>query len=133
VVLLVAFAAFLALYVVPGSWGDGLVAASLAVFAAEVMLSRSTRRLPLATGVETMIGSRAVVISSCQPAGRVQLGRESWKARCALGAGAEVGDAVIIDAVESATLVVHPAPERSLRLNAPGAPATTVPRCSHSA
>jgi membrane protein implicated in regulation of membrane protease activity len=113
VVPVVALSAFLALYVVPGGWRYGLVGAALTLMAAEVVLIRSTRRIPLAVGAETMIGSRAVVISSCQPAGRVQLGRESWKARCPFGAEADVGDAVVIESVESTTLVVRLAPKNS--------------------
>jgi membrane protein implicated in regulation of membrane protease activity len=111
VVPVVALSAFLAVYVVPGGWRYGLVGAALTLMAAEVVLIRSTRRIPLAVGAETMIGCRAVVISSCQPAGRVQLGRESWKARCT--GGADVGDAVVIESVESTTLVVRPAPASS--------------------
>jgi len=38
------------------------------------------------------------------PAGRVRFGVESWKARCA--EGADVGERLLIDSVESVTLVV---------------------------
>ena len=106
--LLVIGSVLLALYVIPGAWGWALVAAAVALTVGETVLARATQRLPLVTGVEAMIGARAVVISSCRPSGRVRYRGESWKARCAQGAEADVGDEVTIVAVENMTLTIAP-------------------------
>jgi len=66
-----------------------------------------TRRIPIAVGVETMVGRPVTAISACRPDGRVRFGSESWRARCAAGAG--VGESLVIDAVENLTLVVSSA------------------------
>jgi membrane protein implicated in regulation of membrane protease activity len=62
------------------------------------------RGIPVAAGAEAMVGRRVTVVSACRPGGRVRFGGESWKARCAEGAG--VGECLVIDAVENVTLVV---------------------------
>jgi membrane protein implicated in regulation of membrane protease activity len=111
VLIVVAPAVLLALYVIPGGWGYALVAVAVLLTTAEGLLIRSTRRIPLAAGVETMIGGRAIVLTSCRPAGRVKYRRESWKARCTGEAEADVGDTVVITSVENTTLVISPAPE----------------------
>ena len=111
--LIVAGSVLLAVYVIPGGWGYALVAVAVLLLTGEGMLIRSTRRLPPAAGIETMIGARAVVVSGCRPAGRVWYGRESWKARCANGEELDVGEAVVIESVENMTLVVTPAPTRA--------------------
>ncbi|HZQ89086.1 MAG TPA: NfeD family protein [Gaiellaceae bacterium] len=64
----------------------------------------TTRRIPVAVGPETMIGRRVKVISACRPAGRVRIGAESWKARCA--DGADVGELLVVEAVDDVTLLV---------------------------
>jgi len=92
-------------HLVPEPWGVTLVAAAIAFEVVEKgFWVRYTRRIPLAAGPEAMIGRSVTVVSACRPAGRVRFGGESWKARCAEGAG--VGERGVIDAVESVTLVV---------------------------
>jgi len=82
-----------------------LLAAGIAFELAEKgLLVWYARRIPVAVGVEAMIGRPVTVVSACCPAGRVRFGGESWKARCAEGAA--VGERLVIDAVESVTLVV---------------------------
>jgi membrane protein implicated in regulation of membrane protease activity len=111
--IVVAPAMLLALYVIPGGWGYALVAVAVLLTTAEGVLIRSTRRIPLAAGVETMIGGRAVVVSNCRPVGRVRYRRESWRARCTDGVQADVGDIVVINSVDNTTLVIGPAPEQT--------------------
>jgi membrane protein implicated in regulation of membrane protease activity len=64
-----------------------------------------TRGIPLAVGVEAMVGQPVTVIAPCRPEGRVRFGSESWKARCRDGAA--IGERLVIDAVENLTLVVR--------------------------
>jgi len=73
---------------------------------AKGIVHRRTRQLPVAVGPETLIGRRVDVIAACRPTGTVRMSSERWKARCS--EGAEVGDTVVVEAVEQLTLVVHP-------------------------
>ena len=84
----------------------------LAFFAAAItleiveksLLVLTTRRIPVSAGTEAMIGQPVKVTSACRPLGRVRMGAESWKARCDEGAG--VGERLVVEAVDSVTLVV---------------------------
>jgi membrane protein implicated in regulation of membrane protease activity len=69
---------------------------------------RLARRWRPTTGPETMVGETAVVVVPCRPSGQVRLHGELWEASCA--AGADVGEAVRITALQDLTLVVEPAP-----------------------
>lgn len=100
-------AIFLALFVLPAPWGLALVAASAAVEVAETYFwIRFSRRRRIQAGAETLIGARAVVVSSCRPAGQVRVQGELWRARCE--AGAEPGETVRIVRREGLTLWVVP-------------------------
>jgi membrane protein implicated in regulation of membrane protease activity len=68
---------------------------------------RLARRWRPKTGAEAMIGKPAQVVSRLRPDGRVHLEGELWEARSA--AGADVGDTVIVRALDGLTLVVEPA------------------------
>ena len=104
--LIVAALLLAALHVVPAPWGVALVGGAIAFEIAEKgFLVRYTRRIPLATGAEAMIGRQVTVVSDCRPAGRVSFGSESWSARCR--EGADVGDSLVIDSVENVTLMVN--------------------------
>jgi len=104
---IVAALLLLVFHVGPRSWMVALLAAAMVFELAEKgLLVWYTRRIPVAAGAEAMIGRPVTVLSACRPAGRVRFGGESWKARCAQGAG--VGERLVIDAVESVTLVVSP-------------------------
>jgi membrane protein implicated in regulation of membrane protease activity len=82
-----------------------LLGAAVAVEIVEkTILLWTTRRIPVSAGVEAMIGRPVTVVSPCRPAGRVRMGIESWKARCADGAG--VGERLVVQAVDEMTLVV---------------------------
>jgi membrane protein implicated in regulation of membrane protease activity len=93
----------LVLHALPETWGLALVASALAFELVEkTVLVAWSRRQPVAAGTEAMLGGRARVVA----AGRVRYGSESWKARCSDGP-ADVGDTVVIDAVDGLTLVVR--------------------------
>ena len=100
-----------AIFVVPPPWGPVLVGcATVWEIAEKAFWFCSTKRIPIAVGREAMIGQTVTVISPCRPEGRVQLLGERWTARCVAGAG--VGDALVIEAVEQITLVVgKPGPD----------------------
>jgi membrane protein implicated in regulation of membrane protease activity len=69
---------------------------------------RLARRWRPKTGAETMVGQTAVVVVACRPSGQVRLHGELWEASCA--AGADVGEAVRVIALDDLTLVVEPTP-----------------------
>jgi membrane protein implicated in regulation of membrane protease activity len=95
----------IALNVVPAYLGLVLVGAAVVFEVAEKgFWLWSSRRIPLAVGIETMLGRPVTAISPCRPDGRVRFGSESWMARCVTGAG--VGESLIIEGIENLTLVV---------------------------
>ncbi|HMC07143.1 MAG TPA: NfeD family protein [Solirubrobacterales bacterium] len=99
--------AVVALIVLPSPWGLVAVAAALAFEVAELALwRRFLRRYRLRTGPETMVGELAMVVSACEPDGRVRVRGELWKARSS--GPAAVGEAVRIAAIDGLTLEVEP-------------------------
>jgi membrane-bound ClpP family serine protease len=105
--LVIIAAIIVALVVAPARWGLLLIGGAIVWEIAEkVFWVRYTKRIPISVGREAMIGLPVTVITPCRPDGRVQLLGERWKARCV--AGANVGDTVVIDAVDQITLVVSP-------------------------
>ena len=104
-VLVIGVALLLALFVVPSQWGIVLIGSALAWEISEKAFWFWTmKRIPLAMGPETMVGRRVEVIAACRPDGKVRLQSERWKARCS--EGAEMGDTVVVEAVEQLTLIV---------------------------
>ena len=99
-------AILLAVFVLPRQWGVVAVAAAAAVEVAEIFfwvwLSRRSR---VRFGPETLIGAAATVVTACRPYGQVRVEGELWTAHCP--AGAEVGDAVRVRALQGLTLVVE--------------------------
>jgi len=81
-----------------------LVAGAVIEVGEAIFWTRYLRGIRVRTGVEGMIGARAEVIEACRPRGRVRMRGEIWAARCE--AGAEVGEAVRIVAVERLLLIV---------------------------
>ncbi len=103
--LIILGALVLAIFVVPAPWGPVLVACAVVWEIAEKLFwLRYSKRIPIAVGREAMIGLPVTVVFPCRREGRVQLLGEGWKARCS--AGAEVGETLVIEAVEQITLVV---------------------------
>lgn len=60
------------------------------------------------TGVEGLIGERALVVEACDPRGRVKVYGEIWHAQCQAPGGAGIGETVSVVAVEGLTLGVEP-------------------------
>jgi membrane protein implicated in regulation of membrane protease activity len=71
---------------------------------------RLARRWRPKTGAEAMVGMRAEVSSPLHPTGQVHVNGELWEARST--ADADVGDTVVVRAMDGLTLVVEPAPGR---------------------
>ena len=95
----------LALFVMPAPWGVVVVASAIAWEILEKgFWFLRMRRVPVAVGREAMIGQRVDVIAACRPFGKVRLSSERWNARCSQGA--DVGDTVVVEAVERLTLIV---------------------------
>jgi membrane-bound serine protease (ClpP class) len=96
----------LALFVLPPGWGLAIVVVAMVVEVAEVgFWIRFLRRYRVTTGAEGLIGTRAEVIETCEPSGRVRLRGEIWHARCP--AGASVGERVKVTGVDGLTLEVE--------------------------
>jgi membrane protein implicated in regulation of membrane protease activity len=101
----IAAAVLLAILVAPAPWGIVLVASAIAWEVLEkTFWFYRTKRIPVAVGAEAMIGQQVNVIAVCRPYGKVRLSGERWNANCRQGA--DVGDAVIVEAVERLTLIV---------------------------
>jgi len=67
------------------------------------------RRLPVTTGVESMVGAQAVVTTALRPIGRVRYGGENWEAALDQpDASLEEGAEVQIVAVDGLRLQVRP-------------------------
>jgi membrane protein implicated in regulation of membrane protease activity len=100
-------ALLLALLVAPAPWGIVLVASSVAWEILEkAYWFFQVKGFPVAVGPESMIGQRVNVTAACSPDGKVRLSSEHWNASCS--EGAEVGDTVVVKAVERLTLIVAP-------------------------
>ena len=65
-----------------------------------------SKRRRAVVGTEVLIGRPAIVSTECKPVGQVRIVGELWQARCE--PGADVGDEVIVKAVDGLTLVVEP-------------------------
>ena len=95
----------LAIFVLEGPWTWIVVmtGATLELIEATLLVRWSKRRTAV-VGAEALIGQRALVLAECKPFGQVQLAGELWQARC--DPGADVGDEVIVTALDGLTLVV---------------------------
>jgi membrane protein implicated in regulation of membrane protease activity len=105
--LLLIVAILLAVFVLeePWTWIVVLAGATFEVGEATLFVWWSKRRKAV-VGVEALIGQRAVVAADCRPVGQVRVVGELWQARC--DSGADVGDEVIVEALDGLTLVVEP-------------------------
>jgi membrane-bound serine protease (ClpP class) len=99
----------LALFVLPPWLGLIAVATGIVVEVAEVgVWIRFLRRYRVRTGAEGLVGETAEVIEACDPAGRVRLRGEIWRARCSTAAPAAVGELVRVTGVDGLTLEIGP-------------------------
>jgi membrane protein implicated in regulation of membrane protease activity len=105
--LLLIVAILLAVFVLeePWTWIVVLAGATFEVGEATFFVWWSKRRKAV-VGVEALIGQRAVVAADCRPVGQVRVVGELWQARC--DSGADVGEEVIVKALDGLTLVVEP-------------------------
>jgi membrane-bound serine protease (ClpP class) len=103
--MLLVVAILLAVFVLPPVWGLVAVAVAAIIEISEfffwIWLSR---RRDVQAGRETLIGKTARVTAPCRPDGQVRVEGELWRARCE--AGADVGEAVRVTALDELTLQV---------------------------
>jgi membrane protein implicated in regulation of membrane protease activity len=104
--MLFVVAILLALFVLeePWTWLVVIAGASLELVEAAVFIRWSKRRASV-VGTQALIGRRAIVSTDCRPSGQVRVVGELWQARCE--PGADVGDEVIVKALDGLTLVVE--------------------------
>jgi membrane protein implicated in regulation of membrane protease activity len=70
----------------PWNWIGFFVSIVLGCF--EVLFwQRKVRDRGRVVGAQTLIGRQAVVVTPCEPVGRVQIDAETWAAECEIGAG----------------------------------------------
>jgi membrane protein implicated in regulation of membrane protease activity len=100
--MLLVGAILLAIFVLPSPWGLIAVAAGGLIDVAESLaLLRWSRRRRAVTGVEALIGQRAVVSTPTQ----VRVAGELWEVRSERPLGP--GDEVVVRAVDGLTLLVE--------------------------
>jgi membrane protein implicated in regulation of membrane protease activity len=100
-------AALVVLLLVPSPWNVLAFAGLLAAGAIEVAYwRRRVKDRKLEAGAETLIGSRAKVVSACRPGGQVWVQGALWNARCA--AGADADQMVTVVARDGLLLIVEP-------------------------
>jgi membrane-bound serine protease (ClpP class) len=103
----------LALLVLPPWLGLVAIVAGIVVEVAEVgFWIRFLRRYRVRTGSEGLIGSRAEVVETLDPEGRVRLRGEIWRARGPRSSPAAVGELVEVNGVDGLTLEVGGPVER---------------------
>jgi membrane protein implicated in regulation of membrane protease activity len=93
---------------IPSPWNVLVLIAGVVGEVGEVIWGRRlARRWRPKTGAEAMVGMRAEVVSPLHPTGQVHVNGELWEA--VSKADAEVGETVVVRAMEGLTLVVEPA------------------------
>ena len=104
--MLLIVAILLAVFVLdePWTWVAVLAGATYELVETTLIVRWSKRRRAV-VGAEALIGQRALVAADCRPVGQVRLVGELWQARC--DPGADVGDEVIVRALDGLTLVVE--------------------------
>ena len=104
--MLTVLAIVLAFVVVPSPWGLVLVLGALVVDVVETVALRAwSRRRRAASGVETLVGRSATVVTTLAPEGQVRLDGEIWSARSTAGL-LERGTEVRVRAVTGLVLEV---------------------------
>src|SRR3954451_14102033 len=106
--MLLVIAILLLLFVLSPLLGIVVVAIALVFEVGELVFwRRFLRRYRIRSGPETMVGEEAEVVEPLDPAGRVRLRGELWKARLPSGT-AQPGDRVRVTALEGLDLLVEP-------------------------
>ena len=114
-----------ALLWLPSPWNVAVVGTAALVDLAEtVLFVRWSKRRRAAVGLETLVGRRAVVVTTLDPRGQVRVDGEIWQAYSPRAA-ADRGAGVVVRAVDALTLEVdpeaHPAYPRVETPESPGA------------
>ena len=105
--MLTVVAVVLALTVLPSPWGWVAVVGAATIDVAETwFFVRWSKRRRATVGVETLVGRRAIVVTTLAPRGQVRLDGEIWDARSATEA--LPGDEVEITGLEGLVLDVQP-------------------------
>jgi membrane-bound serine protease (ClpP class) len=95
------------LFVLPAPWSYIAVAVAAVIEVGELYFwIHFLRRYRVTTGAEGFVGERGEVIEPCDPAGRVRVRGEIWRARSEQPLAR--GDRVKVAAVDGLTLVVEP-------------------------
>ena len=95
------------LFVLPTPWSIVAVVLAACIEVLEIVLwRRFLRRYRIQSGAEAMIGTRAEVLESCSPNGRVRIGGAIWNARSEVPV--TTGQLVRITSVDGLTLSVEP-------------------------
>jgi membrane protein implicated in regulation of membrane protease activity len=93
------------LVVLPSEWKAPVFLLCLGLFVGEIVFwSRRVRGIPKGVGDETLVGSKATVVTACRPDGQVRVAGEIWKARCA--EGADPGETVVVTGRDDLRLLV---------------------------
>ena len=102
--------------VLPGWAGALLVAAVMAKDAALYPFLRTAYETDASTAIERLIGLRGVAVEALAPHGYVRVRGELWRSEAAAGAPAiHPGHPVTVAAVRGTTLLVRPAPPRTVQ------------------
>ena len=102
--------------VLPAWAGALLVAGLMAKDAALYPLLRAAYETDSSTAIERLIGLRGVAVEPLAPHGYVRVRGELWRSEPAAGAPAiHPGHPVTVAAVRGTTLLVHPAPPRTVQ------------------
>jgi membrane protein implicated in regulation of membrane protease activity len=105
----VVVALLLAFFVLPAPWGVvAVVLAAIWEIGEAWFMVRWTQRRRAQVGAEALIGRTGKVVIACTPRGQVAVSGERWQAICP--SGANVGDMVVIQALEGLVLQVELAP-----------------------
>lgn len=97
--------ALLLLLPYPWNWA-GLAAALVSEIIGVLYGLLWSQRDAALVGIQTLVGSKGVVVEPCQPFGRVKLRGETWRARSEVVA--QRGDRVLVRSVEGLMLHVEP-------------------------
>ena len=102
--------------VLPGWTGALLVAAVMAKDAALYPFLRTAYETDASTAIERLIGLRGVAVEPLAPRGYIRVRGELWRSEAAAGAPAiRPGHPVTVAAVRGTTLLVRPAPPRTVQ------------------
>ena len=105
--MLLVVAILLAVFVLDEPWTwIAVLAGATWELAETTLIVRWSKGRRAVVGAEALVGQRALVAAECRPIGQVRIVGELWQARCARGA--DVGEEVVVTALDGLTLVVEP-------------------------